>query len=161
MVRVALTASDQPNLAWSVLGIRDLLPEGPGRVITTAVLAAIVIGLLAHVLMRPGAPVIAFANLTWVLLLALPVSHYNYLLLDLPVLWWWASVALHEPRRRGPLLVCGVLLVWWVISMRVSPVSTPGFVALVFGATLVAGTVSVVCAGRSTCGANETSDRAR
>jgi hypothetical protein len=165
MVQAPFRASNQPLVAYSTWGAGKILftktglvdpvtVSAPLRVVVTAALVLGVLGLLATTLRRPGHPVIAVLNVTFCLVLLLPVAHYVYLLLPLPALWWWTARALEMPGRWRSWVVPAVLLVWWFLAMRRIPAGdtylTTDLVSfgLVLGSTMVAAAVSVVAAAR-------------
>jgi len=51
--------------------------------------------------------------------LLLPVSHSDYTLFFLPILWIWAARWLETPRLGGLVfLVAGLLMFWWLVSTK-------------------------------------------
>lgn len=164
MLASPLAGRDQPLLAAnSVWGVPRLLfaptpvaePAfvSPGlQLATTILLAVLVVGLGVVILMRPGPAVVALFNVTLVVILLLPVSHYFYVICALPLLWFWAGHALENPRSPLGWVVFGVLAVWWVVVFRIPP-DGDGFMTTtwpsllrIFGASLIAAIVSVVAA---------------
>lgn len=126
----------------------DFESLGAARWIIVGALALVTVALVITTLAFPGDARIRLFNLTMLALLLLSVSHYPYLLLDLPVLWWWLGKAVAEPRRLLAWVVVGVMTAWWVVAMRVPPASTMAFVVLVVVATVVAAAATVVGAAR-------------
>lgn len=148
MFRATGEGSDQPNLSWAIWGLADFESLGAARWIIVGALALVTVALVITTLAFPGDARIRLFNLTMLALLLLSVSHYPYLLLDLPVLWWWLGKAVAEPRRLLAWVVVGVMTAWWVVAMRVPPASTMAFVVLVVVATVVAAAATVVGAAR-------------
>lgn len=164
MIFGPLSGSEQPLLAAnSVWGVSRMLfsrtPVGEPLVVSPAAQTAtivcgliVVIGLLIVLLRRPGAAPIALYNTAFLVILLLPVSHYFYLLLPLPALWWWLVETVRDPRDRMCWIAVAATLVWWVVCFRISP-EGDGFMTTtwpsllrVFTATLVAAAVSIICA---------------
>lgn len=166
MVAAPIRMSSQPLVAYSVWGAGTVLFTESGlaeplvlssvlRIAVPLVLAAWVTALVLVILRRPGSGVIALPNLAFALVLLLPVSHYVYLLLPLPALWWWAARVLENPRHWRPWVVAAVLLAWWYLAMRRIPpgdtyltTDVTSFL-LIFGSTLLAASVSVWGASRA------------
>lgn len=165
MVRRAYEFRSQPFVAYSTSGAAKLLfTRGPNAepllespvlsVVALVVLTLWVLVLLLVALRRPGDARVSLFNITFAVILLLPVSHLAYLMLALPALWFWVSRVLADPRNRGAWLASVTLGVWWVLTMRVLPASDPSrqimwqSFLLVFGSTLLAATVSVLAASR-------------
>lgn len=107
-----------PRLLFAQSGLaRPVTVSGPLRVAVTALLAAWVLVLLAAALWTKGEPALCTWNVTFCALLLLPISHRQYAVLVLPLVWWWAARLL-QPGRRRPLdgLVFAVLLGWWLVQ---------------------------------------------
>ena len=166
MLSNALGMRSQPHLiAYSTSGASRLLftrtsiaaPLVESQVLawlSLLVLSAWVVGLLWITLRRPGDPVIALFHVVFCVILLLPVSHYVYLLLPLPALWWWLARLLRSPSSRSAWAGTSALAVWWFVALRTPPaghaLSTtwPSYL-LIFGATLLAATASVLLAARA------------
>lgn len=160
--RAVVSARSQHLVSDSVWGAPTLLFSGSGlahpvvvsaplRVLVTGALVAWVGGLVVVVLRTPGDPALCTWNVTFCIVLLLPVSHRAYALYCLPVLWFWASRLLRGARPAwGTSLVAAVLFVWWIVLARAWPDSgsSPEIGAVhycvVFGADLVACTASVI-----------------
>lgn len=157
--------SDQPLVAYTVWGAgKVLFTQSPLatpvlvspmlQVLTTVVLGAWVCGLLLTILRLPGDPVLALPNVAFCTLLLLPVSHYVYLLIPLPALWWWVAQVLRSPRQWRPWVVAFALFIWWYLALRHIPPTGPdattqtGSFALILGSTLLAATFSVAGGAR-------------
>lgn len=165
MVSRPFVFSDQPLVSYSTWGAADLLFGTSGlaepvvdspllRNTTALVLSTLVLALLVTALRMPGDGVIALANLTLCVILLLPVSHATYLLLALPVLWWWIARAFGSPRTVESLVVPAVLVIWWYLALRRVPSAAldtatdlPAF-SIIFGSTLAAAIASVTGAAR-------------
>lgn len=161
MLIAPIETSSQSVVAYSALGAGKLLFSDSGvsepliaspilRVATTIVLFVWVVALLVLALQRPGDAVVALPNVAFCVLLLLPVSHYVYLIIALPALWWWSARAMRTPQNWLPWLVFVALLVWWLLAMRRIP---PGDVytatdwrsyLVILGTTLLAATASVI-----------------
>jgi hypothetical protein len=141
-----------PSLLFSNSGLaRPLAASVPLQVVSTAVLLIWVVGLLTMALRTAGDQVMATWNVTFCVVLLLPVSHLAYSLYGLPVLWLWMSYLLADKLTRWPQVVVPlVLLLWWVVQTRAWPDtgSSPAIGSLhyvvIFGANLVACTASVI-----------------
>lgn len=165
MVSSPFRGADQELAANSVWGVGRLLfsanpmaepvvDSSALRWTVSVVLALCVLALLATTLIWPGPGPIALFNLVLLVILLLPVSHFFYLILALPALWWWVARAVDDPRRVECWVVLGVLALWWVAAFRVSPdgdglASTSWrSLLLVFTTSLAAATASVIGASR-------------
>ena len=164
MIRAPFTGAEQPFLAAnSVWGLprvlfsdtpmAEPLIESPAlRIVTTVILVAWVAALGVVALVRPGPPVISLFNVMFLVILLLPVSHYFYVIYALPALWWWAARVIERPRSAIAWVVLSVLALWWIAVFRIAPagdgfmITTWPSLLRIFGACLVAATVSVACA---------------
>lgn len=177
MVLAPVRMSSQPLVAYSVWGAGTILFTDSGlaeplvvsdglSLAVRATLGAWVLALLVVTLRRPGSSVIALPNVAFALVLLLPVSHYVYLLLPLPALWWWAARVLETPKHWAPWVATVTLLGWWYLAMRRIPSGDTYLTTdvrsflLVFGSSLIAATVSVLAAARLASDA-ATGDRER
>lgn len=127
MIRSATRAGDQPQaLVFSVPGAAHALFEENYRIspivvsplLHTLSLVAGMVGVMAllFVCLRwPGPSELSLFNLTFLLLLAMPVSHELYLVLVLPALWFWTARLLSSPGRLE-VVVAAILMVWWLIT---------------------------------------------
>jgi len=164
MIRAPFTGAEQPLLAAnSVWGLprvlfsdtpmaEPLIESSALRIVTTVLLVVWVVALGVVALVRPGPPVISLFNVTFLVILLLPVSHYFYVIYALPALWWWAGRLIERPRSAITWVALTVLALWWIAVFRIAPAGD-GFMTTtwpsllrIFGASLVAATVSVVCA---------------
>lgn len=164
MIRAPFTGAEQPLLAAnSVWGLpRVLFSDSPMaepiiespalRIVTTVILVVWVAALGVVALVRPGPPVISLFNVTFLVILLLPVSHYFYVIYALPALWWWAARVIEKPRSAIAWAVLSVLALWWIAVFRIAPagdgfmITTWPSLLRIFSACLVAATVSVACA---------------
>ena len=141
-----------PSLLFSNSGLaHPVVVSAPLQVLGSVVGLVWVVGLLVVALRTPGDKVMCTANVTFCIVLLLPVSHLAYALYCLPVLWLWVSHVLEADRPTWrQFLVPAVLVLWWVVMTRAWPDtgSSPAIGAVhycvVFGADLVACTVSVL-----------------
>jgi hypothetical protein len=162
MIVKPLSGGDQPLLAansvwgmprvlFSETPMAEPLADSPAlRLALTTFLATWVLALAAIAILRPGPSVAALYNIAFVVILLLPVSHYFYVLYALPALWWWGAHVLDRPRSARGWVVLAVLLTWWLVVFRIPPAGD-GFMTTtwpslvrIFGASLVALTVSVI-----------------
>lgn len=164
MILSPARGSQQPHLvAYSAWGLGTaLFGEGrtvpsignipAARTLTIAIALALLIALTVIVLRMPGDSVISLYNLTFITVLIMPVSHFLYLLLPLPALWWWLARLIEDPRSRLRWAAALALAVWWVLAFRLVPSTEPdthltlGAFVAVIGSTLVATIASVICA---------------
>jgi len=141
-----------PSLLFSNSGLaHPVVVSAPLQVLGSLVLLIWVVGLLVVALRTPGDRAMCTWNVTFCIVLLLPVSHLAYTLYCLPVLWLWVSRVLEYRRPTWQQFVVPVVLVlWWVAQTKAWPDtgSSPGIGAVhycvVFGANLVACTVSVL-----------------
>jgi len=161
-VRSVVTAGSQhlvndsawgaPSLLFSNSGLaHPVVVSVPLQVLGTGALLVWVGALLVVALRTPGDPALCTWNVTFCIVLLLPVSHLAYALYCLPVLWFWASRLVGGGGRSWErFLVPTVLFLWWVVLTRAWPDSgsSPAIGAarycVVFAADLVACTASVI-----------------
>jgi alpha-1,2-mannosyltransferase len=144
-----------PRVLFSQSAVGEPLVVSDGALLASTIVGCvIVIGLAALSLIRPGPSVIALFNLAFLVVLALPVSHYTYVLCALPALWWWVGHILRDPRSRVGWVVLAVMSAWWLIVFRVPP-EGDGFgdttwpsLLRIFLASLAAAAVSIFGASR-------------
>ncbi len=141
-----------PTLLFSHSGLaRPVLVSAALHLVVEASLAAWVLALLVTALQTPGVPTLCTWNVTFCIILLLPVSHRQYAIYVLPLLWWWATGAL----RPGPIdwrewTVIAVLALWWLNQTIAWPYngSSPAISSIryciPFAADLIACTVSVI-----------------
>jgi hypothetical protein len=107
-----------PKLLFSRTDLaRYVVVSRPLQVVVTLVLAAIVVSLLTVALRSNGHGAIQTWNVLFCVILLLPVSHRQYSLGVLPILWWWIVVALTDNERDHrirALWVTFVLALWWL-----------------------------------------------
>lgn len=152
----------QPLVAYSASGAARLLftdspmatPLAPSALaygVAQFVLTGWLLVLAIVVIRHPGDRRLALFNLAFILVLLLPVSHYVYLILPLPTLWFWLSRLCREPASRTAWVASIALALWWVLAFRTAPAgdsltTTWGSFVRIFGASLAAATVSVLAA---------------
>ncbi len=141
-----------PSLLFSNSGLaHPVVVSAPLQVLSTAALLIWVLGLLGLAVRTPGDEAMCTWNVTFCIVLLLPVSHLAYTLYCLPVLWLWAARLLENKRLAWPqFLAPAVLLLWWFVQTRAWPDSgSPSSIGavhycVVFAADLVACTASVL-----------------
>jgi alpha-1,2-mannosyltransferase len=144
-----------PSLLFSNSGLaRPVLVSAPLQVLVTAALLVWVVGLLVVALRTPGDKVMCTWNVTFCIVLLLPVSHLAYTLYCLPVLWIWVSYVLESRQLTWPQFVVPVILfLWWIVQTKAWPDSGSSAAigsihyCVVFAADLAACTASVIGAG--------------
>ena len=149
---VSDSAWGAPSLLFSTSGLaHPIVVSAPLQVISTAALLIWVVGLLVVALRTSGDKVMCTWNVTFCIVLLLPVSHLAYTLYCLPVLWLWASRILESKRHNWKqFLVPAVLFIWWIIQTKSWPdsgsSSAIGAVhyCVVFVANFVACSASVI-----------------
>ena len=162
-----VTTSNQAYINDSAIGATKLLFTRSGiakqlyisRGMHYAVLAILIIwivGLLIIALRSAGDSVLCTFHVTFCILLLLPVSHRQYAIYVLPILWIWvAHVLQSKGTDRLTLAVAVVMLLWWINQLHAWPDvgSSIGISAVhycvPFMADLVALTLSVIAAGRA------------
>jgi hypothetical protein len=141
-----------PSLLFSNSGLaRPALVSAPLQVLGTAVLLIWVVGLLVVALRTSGDKVMCTWNVTFCIVLLLPVSHLAYTLYCLPVLWVWVSYILESKVLTWQqFIVPVVLFLWWIVQTKAWPDSGSSAAigsihyCVVFTAGLVACTASVI-----------------
>jgi Glycosyltransferase family 87 len=108
-----------PKLLFSYSGFaRPLLVSTDLQVLTTIVFAAWVVGLLVLTLLTKGDTSMCTWNVTFCVILLLPVSHRQYAIYVLPLVWLWAVQLIHTSKRRGAdVWIFLVMLAWWVMQL--------------------------------------------
>lgn len=153
--------SSQHFAVWSALGVGrelftvtgDFIPIANLPALATAIglgLGAYVVLVLALVLWRPGDAILSLWNVVMACVLLLPVSHLQYFLLFVPLLWVWAAYAIRD-RWRGPALVAVIAMAArWVMPylVDVAPVDSRWKYLVIMAVNLIALGVSAVCASR-------------
>jgi hypothetical protein len=141
-----------PSLLFSKSGLaRPVLVSAPLQVVGSAVLLIWVVGLLVLALRTPGDKVMCMWNVTFCIVLLLPVSHLAYTLYCLPVLWVWVSYVLEDQGLTWQQCIVPVILVlWWIVQTKAWPDSGSSAAissihyCVVFTANLLACTASVI-----------------
>ncbi|HEV3268555.1 MAG TPA: glycosyltransferase family 87 protein [Acidimicrobiales bacterium] len=126
LIHVTLHASSQRLVSCSVWGApqalfsksgfaQPLFVSAPLRWITTVILAVWAISILVRCLRWSDSTRLSFWNIVGCVLLLLPVSHADYTLLIVPILWIWVARALALNTLRSPTTyVAGAMCVWWL-----------------------------------------------
>ncbi len=159
-IKATYAAHTQPILSYSVWSTpfqlfakssiaRPFLVSAPIRGIATVVLAAWVVLLLVLILRWSDSSILAFWNVLACVVLLLPVSHSDYTLFLLPLLWIWIARWLAVPRIGSTAsIVAALLVLWWLVSTKdwYYGLDTESALRLsvVFFANLAAVTVSVL-----------------
>ena len=128
---------------------RPVVVSGALQDAATLMFTAWVVGLLVVTLRWSDSTSLAFWNVMGCVVLLVPVSHNDYTLYFLPILWIWVARWLEKPRLTGPTsVICGMLVVWWAISSvswYTGAVNQSSLrIAMIFFANLGAVTVSVL-----------------
>lgn len=153
--------SSQHFAVWSALGVGrelftvtgDFIPIADLPALATVIglgLGAYVILVLALVIWRPGDAILSLWNVVMACVLLLPVSHLQYFLLFVPLLWAWAAYAIRD-RWRGPALIAVIAMAArWVALYLVDvvPVDSRWKYLVIMAVNLIALGVSAVCASR-------------
>jgi alpha-1,2-mannosyltransferase len=149
---VSDSAWGAPSLLFSNSGLaHPVFVSAPLQVLSTAALLIWVFGLLIVALRTSGDKIMCTWNVTFCIVLLLPISHLAYTLYCLPVLWLWTSRILERRHLTWQqFLVPGVLIVWWLVQTKAWPDSgssssiSAAQYCVVFGANLVACSASVI-----------------
>jgi hypothetical protein len=140
-----------PQLLFSRSGLaHPLVVSEPLRVVVTVALASGVVALLVLALHTVGDPAACTWNVTFCILLLLPVAHRQYAIFALPLLWFWTARTL-SPGRVDPrdVAVLAVLCLWWLTENVSWPYTySPATISALrycapFAADLIACTASV------------------
>ncbi len=119
-----------PRLLFSKSGLaRPVVVSSELRYLLMAVLGLWVVGMLVLSLRTRAEPMLCVVNTMLFAILVLPVSHLQYTILALPVLWYWVaqlSVLIDGWRRAGGARVVTILLVaavigWYLVQERAWP----------------------------------------
>jgi uncharacterized membrane protein len=140
-----------PKLLFSRSGLaHPLLSSVPIQDIATLLLAAWVIAVLILNLRWDDSPILCFWNVVACVVLLLPVSHFDYTLYLLPILWIWCARWLATFRFKSYLsVIAGLLILWWLALFHtysdqgLSTTSSLHYV-VPFVANLLAVTISVL-----------------
>jgi hypothetical protein len=105
-----------PHLLFSRTGLARAVVVSPGlEVLVTVFLVAWVLGLVVFVLRSESDGALATWNLLFCIILLLPVSHRQYAILVLPLLWWWSTyLVTQRPNDWRVFAVVGLLGLWWL-----------------------------------------------
>ncbi|MGJ6979546.1 glycosyltransferase 87 family protein [Aestuariimicrobium soli] len=126
-------------------------------ILTTVLLSAVAVALIALCLWWVDDAVITLLSLVPLCLILLSVSQYTYQMLALPLAWYWASTVLAEPRQPRHWVALVAAGAWWLAMFAWvpsvdhlhedgTPVLTSGAYLLQFGAFLGFLAVSVLVA---------------
>jgi hypothetical protein len=125
-VRNVLDAHLQRVVSDSVWGIPQLLflhtglanpvvTSTPLAIVLTALLVVWVVTLLVVTLRASCDGALGTWNVYFCVILLLPISHRQYAICVLPLLWWWMTFAIMGSLKDWRLLaIVGILLLWWV-----------------------------------------------
>jgi hypothetical protein len=107
-----------PRLLFSRTGLAAPIVASPAlRFLVTAVVAVWVLGLLLVVLRSRADGALGTWNLLFCVILLLPVSHRQYAMLVLPLLWWWSITSIVEGGRDWRVgAIAGLLALWWLLQ---------------------------------------------
>jgi hypothetical protein len=159
LLKITFAASSQHDASYSVWGAprllftssglaRPFIVSTPLEVLSAVVLAVVVLALLVLALRWSDSPFLSFWNVTACVVLLLPVSHLNYSILLLPILWIWTCRSLAAGKVSDvSFAMTIIMLAWWCTLFRWSWVqfssesalryAAPFFVNLVAAATSV------------------------
>jgi hypothetical protein len=160
-IRVTVHASSQHLVSCSVWGAPQALFSSSGfaspwfisgsvRLVTTLVFAAWVIAILLLCLHWSDSSRLNFWNVIGCVVLLLPVSHADYTIYLVPILWIWVARALAENRLRSSTsLIAGATIVWWLVLFPTGlfnwlPSAPAVVVEIPFAANLLVVTISVL-----------------
>jgi hypothetical protein len=152
-----------PELLFSKTGLaRPILVSHGLREFVALVLALWVIGLLVIAIRTVGDPVVCTFNVTFCVILLLPIAHRQYAIYALPLVWLWVLRLWQVPAiKRRDLAVAGVMVGWWVLAQEISwpyngsaaSISAVRYCVPLM-ADVIACTVSVLAATRRFSGVN-------
>jgi uncharacterized membrane protein len=111
---ISVSVWGSPTLLFTRSGLaRPILVSPELNIVASALLLIWVLG-LGFVTLRSGAdPTQCFWNLIFCAILLLPVSHLQYLVLAVPLLWIWVSEAVTKRPDGRRYLVVAVMIAWW------------------------------------------------
>ncbi len=119
-----------PRLLFSNSGLaRPVTVSSELRYLLMVILGLWVVGMLVLSLRTRPEPMLCVVNTTLFAILVIPVSHLQYTILALPVLWYWVAqftVLIDGWRRSGWSRVVTILLVatvvgWYLVQTRSWP----------------------------------------
>jgi hypothetical protein len=150
------SVSGATQLLFSKSGLANPVLVSPTlRTIVALALGAWVIGLIAIAIRTSGDPVLCTFNVTFCVILLLPIAHRQYAIYALPLVWLWVLRLWQVPSVRGrDLGVAGVMAAWWVLQTISWPYNgyPPSITAvrycIPFIADLIVCTISVLAATR-------------
>jgi hypothetical protein len=104
-----------PRLLFSRTGLaKPIAMSGSLKVTLTALLAVWVIALLVVAVRTPGDAALCTWNVTFCVILLLPVSHRQYAMVVLPLLWWMIRLLSGRVTTWYVLAVVGIMVLWWL-----------------------------------------------
>jgi hypothetical protein len=128
-----VTTGNQSYINDSVLGATRLLFSHSGQahplivssalhIAVATILIAWILTLLVITLRTVGDPVLCTFHVTFCILLLMPVSHRQYAVYVLPILWIWAARTLQtKGTDKRALTVTALLLLWWANQTHLWP----------------------------------------
>ena len=129
-LKITFDALAQRQVSFSVWGVPKLLFTSSGlsrpivvsgllRDVATLVLLVWVIALIVMTLRWADSSVLGFWNVVACVTFLLPISHFDYSMYLLPLLWIWAARVLAVPRLFSREMAIGVFLgLWWLLMFR-------------------------------------------
>jgi hypothetical protein len=108
-----------------------VIDSAPLRWATTIVALGLVLVLVVAVCRQAGDPVLALWHVVGLALLAIPVSHIQYTLLFVPIMWIHLTRLRLDPRNGVAIVCSAVCAVWWLVSQRLTPPGTWGLATVV------------------------------
>jgi hypothetical protein len=125
-LRNVLDAHLQRVVSDSVWGIPQLLFSHTGQavpvasslplvIVVTALLVAWVGTLLVIAIRSECDAALGTWNAYFCVILLLPISHRQYAMCALPLLWWWTTFAIMRPSKDWRVVaLVGILVLWWL-----------------------------------------------
>jgi len=119
-----------PRLLFSKSGLaRPVIVSSELRYLLMGILGVWVVGMLVLSLRTRAEPMLCVVNTMLFAVLVIPVSHLQYTILALPVLWYWVaqlSVLIDGWQRAGWARVVTILLIaavvgWYLVQQRAWP----------------------------------------
>ncbi len=147
---ISLSVWGVPKLLFSASKLaRPLFVSTPIEFLAMLIFFAWVVGLLVLVVHYGESSSLSFWNVTACVVLLLPVSHLNYTMYFLPLLWIWAARWLVAPRIDDRLFAVMILIgLWWLVTFNWpvddSATASSLHVSVIFFGNLAAVTISVI-----------------
>lgn len=128
-----LAMSDQKFAVWSAWGVGTEMLTETGHFIPIAemplvativdvTLGIYVVALLVFILIRPGTPSLSLWNIVMAVVLLLPVSHLQYQILFVPLVWTWLAWAMHTRWHHWALIGLIAASARWLSPLLLDPV---------------------------------------